>query len=139
MRRLNIYFMHSTKFDYNNLLYKEILSSAVCLNHNLILPMSKEFKEVYRKDLITKADIIIIELSNPTIGLGLELKWLKKENKPKLFLSLNNEIPKQYKKYITNFKVTSKNTYLNKIEDFILEHANDVKEIGDNSIYLGDL
>ena len=139
MRRLNIYFMHSEKFDYNNLLYKKVLSSSVCLNHNLILPMAKEFQESYRKDLLNKADIVVAEVSNPSFGLGLELKWLLKEEKPKLFLSLNNEIPKKYQKYVSNIKETDETTYLKAIEDFILEHAKEVKDYGDTSVTLGEL
>ena len=139
MRRLNIYFIHSTKLDYNNLIYKKVLSSSVCLGHNLMLPQTKEYQEKYTKDLMQKADIIIAEVSNPTFGLGLELKWLQKQDKPKLFLSLNNEIPKKYKKYVNNFKITNEETYLKTIEDFVSEHAKDVKDYGDPSITLGEL
>jgi len=131
--------MHSSKFDYNNLLYKKVLSSTVCLNHNLILPMSKEFRESYRKDLINKADIIIIEVSNPSFGLGLELKWLEKVDKAKLFLSFNNEIPAKYKKLVPRIKQTDENTYLKTIEEFIIENEKDVKDIGDTSITLGEI
>ena len=49
MARLNVYFSHSTKFDYNNTLYKKILSSPICLSQNLILPMTDENKTKYKK------------------------------------------------------------------------------------------
>ena len=65
MARLNVYFSHSTKFDYKNTLYKKILSSPICLSQNLILPMTDENKTKYIKDLINKADIIVVELSKP--------------------------------------------------------------------------
>ena len=139
MRRLNIYFVHSTKFDYNNLLYKRLLSSSVCLSHNLMLPQTKEYQEKYTKDLMAKADVIVAEVSNPSFGLGLELKWLLKYDKPKLYLSLNNEIPKKYKKYVAGIKETDESTYIKAIEDFILEHAKEVKDYGDNSVTLGEL
>ena len=111
MRRLNIYVIHSTKFDYNNLLYKKLLSSNICLSHNLILPMTKEYQDKYTKDLMDKADIVIVELSNPSFGLKLELKYLTKYNKPKLFIALDNIKPKKYNKLITNYVETNDNTY----------------------------
>lgn len=138
MRRLNIYFIHSTKFDYTNLLYKRLLSSTVCLSHNLILPMTKEYQTMYTKDLMNKADIIIVELSNPSFGLGLELKYLTKFNKPKLFLSLDNKYPNKYKKLVTNYKSTNESNYISTIEDFINENAN-IDKPKDNTITLGEL
>ena len=89
MRRLNIYFMHSEKFDYNNLIYKDVLSSRVCLNHNIILPRTKTYESVYAKDLIRKADLVVAFLNNPSFGLNIELRWLKKFNKKTLFLCLD--------------------------------------------------
>ena len=47
MERLNIYFMHSNKFDYENLIYKKVLSSSVCLMQNVILPYSDNNKTKY--------------------------------------------------------------------------------------------
>ena len=137
MRRLNIYVIHSTKFDYNNLLYKKLLSSNICLSHNLILPMTKEYQDKYTKDLMDKADIVIVELSNPSFGLKLELKYLTKYNKPKLFIALDNIKPKKYNKLITNYVETNDNTYLKVIEDFINNNAKEEK--GNNVITLGEL
>ncbi len=139
MKRLNVYFIHSTKFDYNNLLYKRLLSSRVCLSHNLMLPQTKEYRDKYTKDLMNKADVIIAELSSPSLGLSIELSFLKKINKPKLFISLDNKVPTKYKKLVTNFTETNENNYLLTIEDFINENAKDAVDINqDNIITLGD-
>lgn len=138
MRRLNIYFIHSTKFDYNNLIYKKVLTSNTCILHNLILPMSNEYREKYTKDLMTSADIIIVEVSHPSLGLWLELKFLQKQNKPKLFLSLDNTIPKKYQKLVPS--ITETNDYLKTIEEFINEHASvDVQDQKDTTVTLGEL
>ena len=140
MRRLNIYFIHSTKFDYSNLLYKKVLSSRVCLSHNLILPMTKENRDKYIKDLMNKADIIIVELSNPSFGLGIELKFLTKIDKPKLFLSMDNKIPSKYKRLVPNIEETTPDTYLKTIEDFISNNMGSaLYENGDSTLTLGEL
>ena len=103
MERLNIYFMHSNKFDYENLIYKKVLSSSVCLMQNVILPYSDNNKTKYAKDLIKSADLVIVDLYKPSFGLSLELRWLSKiKDKKVLFLSQDNMIPKKYQKIVTN-------------------------------------
>ena len=138
MRRLNIYFIHSTKFDYNNLIYKKVLSSLVCLNHNLVLPMSLDNQNKYFKDLINSADLVVAEVSHPSFGLWLELKYLKKMNKPKLFLSLDNKIPKKYKKLVPEIKEVNESNYINLIESFIKENTKE-EEKKDSTITLGEV
>ena len=138
MRRLNIYFVHSTKFDYNNLIYKKILSSSTCLSHNLMLPQTKEYQDKYTKDLMNKADIIIVDLSHPSFGLGLELKFLSKINKPKLFLTMDKNIPRKYKKLSSNIKIVTEANYLSTIEDFIIDNEKNARN-DDDPITLGNL
>lgn len=139
MARLNVYFSHSNKFDYTNLLYKKVLSSPICLTQNIILPMSNENKTKYIKDLINQSDIIIVELSNPTFWHKLELKWIIKANKPTLYLSSTNEIPKKYKKLVSNLTLTDdNNSYINLIENFIKEHQT-IKESENKPQIIGEL
>lgn len=139
MQRLNIYFIHSSKLDYNNLIYKKVLSSSVCLSHDLVFPLSKENQSKYFKDLINNADIIIAEISHPTLGLFLELKYLSKVDKPKLFLSLDNKIPNNYKKLVPEIKDVNESNYLNLIESFIKENTKKEIKKDDNTITLGEL
>ena len=104
MKRLNIYFIHSKKFDYENLIYKKVLSSSVCLNQNIILPYSKNNQTTYTKDLMEKADLIIVDLYKPSLGLTLELFMLSKlPDKKVLYLSQDNVLPKKYQKYVKEF------------------------------------
>ena len=135
MERLNIYFMHSNKFDYENLIYKKVLSSSVCLMQNVILPYSDNNKTKYAKDLIKNADLVIVDLYKPSFGLSLELRWLSKiKDKKVLFLSQDNMIPKKYQKKVTDFtKYDENNTYIKLIEDFIN------KELDRRSKFNGDI
>lgn len=140
MARFNIYFIHSDKFDYNNILYKRLLASSTCLQHNLILPMTKEYQDKYTKDLMNKADLIICEVSHPSWGLWLELKYLSKVEKPKLFLSLDNKIPSKFKKLVPSIRQTNETNYIKTIEDFINENAAQAVDVHkDNTITLGEL
>ena len=141
MERLNIYFMHSNKFDYENLIYKKVLSSSVCLMQNVILPYSDNNKTKYAKDLIKSADLVIVDLYKPSFGLSLELRWLSKiKQKKVLFLSQDNIIPKKYQKIVTDFtKYDENNTYIKLIEDFINKELDRRSKINGDIYTLGEI
>lgn len=141
MERLNIYFMHSNKFDYENLIYKKVLSSSVCLMQNVILPYSDNNKTKYAKDLIKSADLVIVDLYKPSFGLSLELRWLSKiKDKKVLFLSQDNIIPKKYQKIVTDFtKYDEYNTYIKLIEDFINKELDRRSKINGDIYTLGEI
>ena len=141
MERLNIYFMHSNKFDYENLIYKKVLSSSVCLSQNFILPYSDNNKTKYAKDLIKNADLVIVDLYKPSFGLSLELRWLSKiKDKIVLFLSQDNMIPKKYQKLVTDLtKYDENNTYIKLIEDFINKELEIRSKVKDNVYTIGEI
>lgn len=141
MERLNIYFMHSNKFDYENLIYKKVLNSSVCLMQNVILPYSDNNKTKYAKDLIKNADLVIVDLYKPSFGLSLELRWLSKiKDKKVLFLSQDNMIPKKYQKIVTDFtKYDENNTYIKLIEDFINKELDRRSKINGGIYTLGEI
>lgn len=141
MERLNIYFMHSNKFDYENLIYKKVLSSSVCLMQNVILPYSDNNKTKYAKDLIKSADLVIVDLYKSSFGLSLELRWLSKiKDKKVLFLSQDNIIPKKYQKIVTDFtKYDENNTYIKLIEDFINKELDRRSKINGDIYTLGEI
>lgn len=141
MERLNIYFMHSNKFDYENLIYKKVLSNSVCLSQNFILPYSDNNKTKYAKDLIKNADLVIVDLYKPSFGLSLELKWLSKiKDKKILFLSQDNMIPKKYQKLVADLtKYDENNTYIKLIEDFINKELEIRSKVKDNVYTIGEI
>lgn len=133
--------MHSNKFDYENLIYKKVLSSSVCLSQNFILPYSDNNKTKYAKDLIKNADLVIVDLYKPSFGLSLELKWLSKiKDKKILFLSQDNMIPKKYQKLVTDLtKYDENNTYIKLIEDFINKELEIRSKVKDNVYTIGEI
>ena len=140
-RRLKIYFVHSSKLDYKNLIYRLVINSQVCLNHELILPYTKEYQGKYVKELIEKADIIIAEVSYPSFGLKYELKLISKINKPIKYISLSNEIPKKLSKLVPEIEIiTEDKSYIQIIEEFIKKYSGMTKEeYEDTTIVLGEL
>lgn len=140
-RRLKVYFVHSSKLDYKNLIYRFVITSPVCINHELMLPYTNEYQTKYVKELIASADIIIAEVSNPNLGLIYELKLISKINKPIKYLSLTNEIPDKLKKLVPEIEYISEDkSYIQIIENFIKQFSNMSKEeYEDPTIILGEL
>ena len=140
-RRLKIYFVHSLKYDYNNMLYRDLLTDSVLNKHELMLPMSNAYKEKYSKDLINMADLIVCEVSTPSFTEKLELKWVSKVSTPKLYFSFNNTVPKTFNKYVPEIKYTNNDvSYIDLIKNFVNEYAQiSEEEAKDPTIILGSL
>ncbi|MDD2505582.1 MAG: hypothetical protein PHF21_04890, partial [Bacilli bacterium] len=139
-RRLKVYFIHSNKMDYKNLLYRYILSSPVAIVHELMLPQTKKYQDKYVKDLLNSADIVIAEVSFPSFLLKLELKWALKSGKPIKYISLNNIISKKLKKVVPEIEmITDENTLTNIIENFITYYSSkSLEELQDPTIIFGE-
>ena len=86
-RGLSVYFIHSAKSNYNDLIYLPVLRSKVLANHTLIFPDSEANQDVYYKDLMDKADVFVAELTSPDVPFNMELKQAIISKKPILALA----------------------------------------------------
>lgn len=123
-RGLNIYFIHSDNYDFNQLLYLPCLRSPLLSNHTLIFPESEANKEVYYRDIMDRADVYVVELTNPDNELNIQLKYALMSNKPILALAqkdvgydqkfqkmLKNVIGYSTEQDVRNYVETFVNTY----------------------------
>jgi len=112
MKKLSIYVIHSRKLNYKEEFYKPLLLSE-CANHNLILPLTEKYQEMYAKDLVDNSDVIITNLTDSTFSVFLETRWAIKAKKTILFLIKDKSkcsfLLKKYKK--------RSETYLNIVEE----------------------
>lgn len=135
-----IYFIHSRKIDYNDLIYLPVLRSEVLHTHELMLPASEKLKDVYYKDLINDADLIVVELSNPDIGFNMELKQAILSRKPILALA-NKKIgfDMKYQKLLKNvYGYETEKEFREYVEKFVLKHEKDPRaDVG--TIILGNI
>ncbi len=135
-----IYFIHSRKIDYNDLIYLPVLRSEVLHTHELMLPESENLKNVYYKDLINDADLIVVELSNPDIGFNMELKQAILSRKPILALA-NKKIgfDMKYQKLLKNvYGYETEKEFREYVEKFVLKHEKDPRaDVG--TIVLGNI
>lgn len=86
-KSLKVYFIHSQKSDYNRLIYLPVLRSNALSQHKLIFAKSKEYDQIYYKDLINQVDLLIVELTEPDTGFNMELKEAIISKKPILALA----------------------------------------------------
>ena len=135
-----IYFIHSRKIDYNDLIYLPVLRSEVLHTHELMLPESENLKNVYYKDLINDADLIVVELSNPDLGFNMELKQAILSKKPILALA-NKKIgfDTKYQKLLKNvYGYETEKEFREYVEKFVLKHEKDPRaDVG--TIVLGNI
>lgn len=78
---MKIYIGHSTDYDFKNELYKPLIKSKLNKKHTLVLPHEKSSKLFNSKDFLkNKAELMIAEVSNKSLGVGIELGWANLNN-----------------------------------------------------------
>ena len=72
---MKIYISHSSKCDYINKIYNPIKKSNLNKENTFFFPHDVNNKVINTKDVISKYDLIIAEVSLPATGQGIELGW----------------------------------------------------------------
>ena len=119
---MNIYISHSKKYDYINTLYTPIKNSKLYEAHQFYFPHETD-KVVNTKHIITNYDLLIAEISIPSISQGIELGWADYANVPILFIYKNGTTVNSSLKLVTKHFIEYENTedMINKINNF-MEH-----------------
>ena len=72
---MKIFISHSTKFNFQDELYKPLKESELAKKHEFIFPHDEVNKDVLTKDIIRDCDLVVAEVSYPSMGEGIELGW----------------------------------------------------------------
>lgn len=73
---MKIYFAHSRNDTFKKELYEPIRNSSLNTEHTIILPHEKSDDPFNSKDYLkNEADLLIAEVSEHKLGLGIELGW----------------------------------------------------------------
>lgn len=71
---MKIYIAHSKSYDFKTELYEPLKSSVLGKQNELVFPHeTKTF--VNSREIIKSCDLVIAEVSYPSIGEGIELGW----------------------------------------------------------------
>ena len=116
---MKIYISHSSEYDYINKIYNPIKSSNLIKSNIFFLP--HEDKIVNTKNIISKCDLVIAEVSLPSTGQGIELGWADYTKTPILCMYEKGTKISSSLKYITNefIEYDSVEDMIKKIRDFI--------------------
>jgi hypothetical protein len=84
---MKIYVGHSSAIDYKNEIYRPIRESVINSEHEFILPHETSDNPGNTYELLASCDLFIAEISDKSIGLGIELGWADRAGVPIFCLS----------------------------------------------------
>jgi len=71
---MKIFVSHSTKYNFEDELYKPLRASELNKKHEIILP-HENGQQINTKDIIRDCDLVVAEVSSSGTGQGIELGW----------------------------------------------------------------
>lgn len=117
---MKIYISHSSKYDYINKIYNAIKNSDLNKENTFFFPHHKN-KVINTKDIISKYDLVIAEVSLPATGQGIELGWADYAKIPIWCIYKKGVQISSSLKFITNDFIEYENDIdmINKIDNYI--------------------
>ena len=118
---MKIYISHSSKYDYKNKLYNPIKNSNLVESNEIFLPHEDPNQIINTKEIISNSDLVIAEVSVPTIGQGIELGWADYAKTPILCIYEKGAEISSSLKFITNnfIEYEDSDDLVSKISEFI--------------------
>ncbi len=71
---MTIFVAHASSFDFRTKLYDPLRASALNTEHEILLPQEDAQEEITR-DMIRSADVLVAEVSESSLGAGIEMGW----------------------------------------------------------------
>jgi hypothetical protein len=65
----------SNHLEYQHDLYDKLKQSEIYTQHLIVFPHEADKPATYSKHIIADSDLIVADISFPSIGLGIELGW----------------------------------------------------------------
>ena len=72
---MKIYISHSRKFDYKKEIYAVLRNSSLNKEHEIVFPHETSEEPFDSKEFLKKCDLVIAEVSYPSVGVAIELGW----------------------------------------------------------------
>ena len=105
---MRIFVSHAQAFDFKNKLYNPLIYSTLNNEHQIFFPHeSKAETNTYNE--IVNSDLVIAEVSEPSIGVGIELGWAHSLKVPIICLYSRRVKPSKSLKYLTKMFVEYRN------------------------------
>ena len=120
---MKIYVGHSTKYDYKNEIYKPLLDSILSKKVEFILPHNTD-KTFNSKEVIENSNLFIAEISEPSLGLGIEIGRAEMKGKKILCICNDKDKVPSSLKYVNVDVITysDRNDMIRKIEEYLYKN-----------------
>lgn len=129
-RGYNVLFFHSDKMDYNNLIYLPVLRSNYLSRHRLTFTHNERNLNAYYKELISNADLIVLDVSVYDLTFSLEVKDSIISGKPLLALAQDTAvIDERLNKLLDNIiKYKDEGEFRYYVETFVKNYEGKINE-----------
>lgn len=107
---MRIFVSHPSTFDYTQKLYKPLMDSTLSKEHEFIFPHEHAKHGEYSKELIASCGLLLAEVSQPSLGVGIEIGWANAANITVMCIHQNNTTPSASLRHITDSIHTYKNS-----------------------------
>ncbi len=104
---MKVFISHSNHFDFKNQLYLPLRKSQLNSRHQIFLP--EEDGKINTKETIKNSDLLVAEVSLPSIGLGVEIGWADSFNIPIVCIYKDGKSFSSSLKFLTNKFISYKN------------------------------
>ncbi len=84
---MKIYVGHSSAIDYKNEIYRPIRESVINSEHEFILPHETSDNPGNTFEQLADCDLMIADISEKSLGLGIELGWADRAGVPIVCIS----------------------------------------------------
>lgn len=121
---MKIFVSHSSSINYQDELYVLIKESVLSDEHEFFLP-HEDKKLGDTKEIIKNSDLVLAEVSFPSIGQGIELGWANMLNIPIFCISKENTNISGSLKFITDkfFTYQNREDFIAKISNFLASYS----------------
>lgn len=97
---MKILVAHASNFDYQTELYEPLKRSAIAQEHTLVFPHDEEDAEIETNEHVADSDLLIAEVTHPSIGAGVEIGLAQAAGVRALFLCKKGTKPSAALKFI---------------------------------------
>jgi hypothetical protein len=89
---MRIYLAHSSNFNFSEKLYSPIKESELSKDHEILFPQEGPVEEITR-NMIEEADALLADVSQPSLGVGIEMGWADSFHVPVIAMNEKGSAP----------------------------------------------
>lgn len=99
---MKIFLAHASAFPFEEKLYAPLRASALSREHTFLFPEEQKYGGIWNtKEEIAKSDVLVVDVSVPSTGAGIEMGWAETFNVPIIAIHEKGSTPSATVSYVT--------------------------------------